>query len=112
MPRNLDRRVEVTCPIYDPDLQQEIRTFLKLQLDDNIRTRILDKDLTNAFVPSDAEKRSRAQWSIYEYLKRLSTTPRSKGDRPSEDAPNPAPGPEGKGNDDGQTQTQKPVPTG
>ncbi len=110
MPRNLDRRVEVTCPIYDPDLQQEIRTFLKLQLDDNVRTRILDKDLTNAFVPSDAEKKSRAQWSIYEYLKRLSATPRSKGDSPSEDAPKPAHGPEGKGNDAGQTQTQKPVP--
>jgi polyphosphate kinase len=72
MPRNLDRRVEVTCPIYDPDLKQELRTFLRLQLEDNVRTRILDKDLANSYVPSEADKSSRAQWSIYDYLKRLS----------------------------------------
>ncbi len=72
MPRNLDRRVEVTCPIYDPDLKQELRTFLRLQLEDNVKTRILDKDLTNSYVPSDTDKSSRAQWSIYDYLKRLS----------------------------------------
>ncbi len=72
MPRNLDRRVEVTCPIYDPDLKQELRTFLRLQFEDNVKTRILDKDLANSYVPSDADKSSRAQWSIYNYLKRLS----------------------------------------
>ncbi len=112
MPRNLDRRVEVTCPIYDPALQQEMRIFLGLQLKDNVRTRILDKDLTNAFVRSEGGHESRAQWSTYEYLKRLSATPLPKEDNPIEEAPNQSPDPKAKGKDHGQSQGQDPVQTG
>jgi polyphosphate kinase len=112
MPRNLDRRVEVTCPIYDPELQQELRTFLRLQLEDNTRARILDKDLANTPVPADTEKGSRAQWSTYAYLKKLAATPRPKDGGTSPDAAKPAKGSEPQGKEDGQKQEQKPVQTG
>lgn len=71
MPRNLDRRVEVTCPIYDLPLQQELKTFLDLQSQDNVKARILDKNLINEFVQDESGTCNRSQWSIYEYLKKL-----------------------------------------
>jgi polyphosphate kinase len=47
MSRNLDRRVEVTVPIYDPDMKKELLGFLNLQWSDNTSARILDNELTN-----------------------------------------------------------------
>jgi polyphosphate kinase len=105
MPRNLDRRVEVTCPLYDPDLQQEMRIFLGQQLKDTIKTRILDRDLTNAFVRPEGGKESRAQWSTYEFLKGLSQTPRSGDGGPkdggSKQSPEQAERRKGHGQDQG-----------
>ncbi len=72
MPRNLDRRVEVTCPVYDPELRQELKSFLDIQFRDNVKSRILDKDLVNDFVQSEDQKHIRAQWEIYQYLKNRS----------------------------------------
>ncbi len=79
MQRNLDRRVEVTCPIYDPELQQELRTFLDLQFKDCVKARVLDKDLNNTFVVPTTQKDYRAQWDIYSYLKKSSLSNRSAG---------------------------------
>lgn len=72
MQRNLDRRVEVTCPIYDPELQSELRTFLELQFKDNTKARILDRDLKNEFEPMEGKRRYRTQWDTYTYLRKLS----------------------------------------
>jgi polyphosphate kinase len=79
MQRNLDRRVEVTCPIYDPELQQELKTFLELQFKDTVKARVLDKNMNNTLVAPPAQKSCRAQWDIYSYLKRISMTKRSTG---------------------------------
>jgi len=49
MPRNFDRRVEVACPIYDSDLQQELREYFEVQWQDNVKARVLDEDLHNRF---------------------------------------------------------------
>jgi polyphosphate kinase len=48
MTRNLDRRMEVMCPIEAPHLQKQLRVLLKLQLADNTKARILDSQQTNA----------------------------------------------------------------
>jgi len=101
MPRNLDRRVEVTCPVYDPDLKEELRSFLRLQLEDNVKTRILDKDLANLRVPPGGNKRSRAQWSIYDYLKKISVPPRSRAMASSRNAQSSAPKADDGGPDHG-----------
>ena len=50
MTRNLDRRIEVSTPIYDERLQGEISAMLELQLKDNVKRRKLDKKQRNRFV--------------------------------------------------------------
>ncbi len=39
MARNLDRRAEVLCPIYNPDLKQELRDYFEIQWRDNVKAR-------------------------------------------------------------------------
>ena len=74
MPRNLDGRVEITCPIYDQRLQQELQNYLDLQWRDNIKARILNQNLDNAFRSDNLDTGVRAQFDIYEYLKEIHGT--------------------------------------
>ena len=48
MGRNLDRRIEVSVPVLDPSLKQELKDYLDLQLSDNVKSRVVDLELTNA----------------------------------------------------------------
>lgn len=50
MTRNLDRRIEVSVPIYDLQLQAEISAMLDLQLKDNVKRRKFDKKQRNRYV--------------------------------------------------------------
>jgi len=50
MTRNLDHRIEVITPILDPDIFQKIRHTIQLQLDDNVKARILDANQDNKYV--------------------------------------------------------------
>lgn len=68
MPRNLDHRVEVACPIYDEGLRREIKNFLDIQWQDNVKSRILDRNLTNTYNRNGGSQRLRAQLKIYDYL--------------------------------------------
>ncbi|HMB90446.1 MAG TPA: polyphosphate kinase 1, partial [Rhodothermales bacterium] len=68
MKRNLNRRVEVAFPIYDPALAREIRTLLDFQLNDNVRARLFDEQQTNPFVENDDEP-VRSQFATYEHFK-------------------------------------------
>jgi polyphosphate kinase len=67
MTRNLDRRVEVACPIYDKDVQREIRDMIELQLKDNVKARIINAVQDNEYVSSNGAKRIRSQVEIYTY---------------------------------------------
>lgn len=70
MGRNLDRRIEVITPIFDEDIAQEFKDILKIQLNDNVKARIQDKEESNTYVAKQAgEKAIRSQYEIYEYLK-------------------------------------------
>lgn len=71
MPRNLDHRIEVTCPVYDPDLQKELRTQIELQWADNVKARILSIDQDNRYKTSAKRKKVRSQVEFYNYLKNL-----------------------------------------
>jgi polyphosphate kinase len=68
MRRNLDRRLEVTCPIIDPELKQELHDFFEIQWNDNVKARILDQGLTNAYRSQPGEVPFSAQSGFYEYL--------------------------------------------
>ena len=69
MPRNIDRRVEITCPIYDKDIQRELRTFLEIQWSDNIKKRNRDETLFNFSKSPDSSLKIRAQEEIHKFLK-------------------------------------------
>jgi polyphosphate kinase len=47
MPRNLDHRVEVAFPIYDPEVRRQVREIIDTQLADNVKARVLKADNTN-----------------------------------------------------------------
>ncbi len=68
MARNLDERVEVTVPIFDPLLKKQILEMLDLQLKDNVKARIVDADQTNAHVQRGNRKRVNSQEDIYKML--------------------------------------------
>lgn len=69
MVRNLDNRIEVTAPIYDESIKQELKHMLKIQLQDNIKARALTADLSNKHIVN-TKKPIRAQEAFYQYLKR------------------------------------------
>ena len=81
MERNVDHRVEVACPIYDPSLKKQLRDVLDIVWQDNVKARVLDKDLRNQYRTVGGGARTRAQEAIYTYLNRLHTT------RPDNQAP-------------------------
>jgi polyphosphate kinase len=68
MIRNLDHRVEAAIPIKDKALCTELKDILHIQLQDNVKARVLDNALQNKYVPSAGKKRVRAQIETYNYL--------------------------------------------
>ena len=69
MNRNLDRRIEVSCPIYNKDVQKEIRDLIEIQLRDNTKARIINPVQDNSYVRSGESKKIRAQVELYKYYK-------------------------------------------
>lgn len=75
MVRNLDHRIEAACPIFEKNIQQELKDMLMIQLADNIKARILDNDLSNQYINPRNMKKIRSQVETYNYLfRKLSTT--------------------------------------
>ncbi len=70
MVRNLHYRVETAFPIYNPAIKEEIRDFLNIQLNDNVKARILDQEMTNAYRQTDSDLAVRSQIEVYYYTKR------------------------------------------
>ncbi|PWK79207.1 polyphosphate kinase [Mucilaginibacter oryzae] len=69
MTRNIDNRVEVGFPVYDPKLQKEIRDIIDIQLADNTKSREINSQNTNKYHKTDSPESHRAQIEIYNYLK-------------------------------------------
>ncbi len=70
MTRNLNRRVEVACPVYDENIKTELREMLQIQLRDNTKARILDPQLQNNYNNRSQDSKYRAQEDYYNYIKR------------------------------------------
>jgi polyphosphate kinase len=73
MLRNLEHRVEATCPVWDEDLKQELKEILNIQLQDNVKARWLDNELTNDYVRT-TRKKVRSQVETYNYLYKKTLT--------------------------------------
>ena len=69
MTRNLDNRVEVTCPIYDEDIKRELQDIFEIYWNDNAKARVIDLDQDNKYKTSRTKEISRAQFNIYDYHK-------------------------------------------
>jgi polyphosphate kinase len=67
MTRNLDHRIEVACPIFDPLIQKELRTIIDMQLKDNVKCRILNASQDNTYKVDDTGKKFRSQAELYKY---------------------------------------------
>jgi polyphosphate kinase len=67
MMRNLEHRVEATCPIWNEELKQELKDILNIQLQDNVKARWLDNKLSNEYVRT-TKKKIRSQVETYNYL--------------------------------------------
>jgi len=68
MPRNLDHRIEVTCPIFDKNIKSELRKVFDIQWNDNVKARIFDKAQSNHFVKPGKEK-IHSQIEVYKFVK-------------------------------------------
>lgn len=69
MMRNLNSRVEMACPIYDPDIRAELKEYFEIQFRDNVKARILDPEQLNHYRKDHAPP-CRSQEEIYTYLQR------------------------------------------
>ena len=66
MTRNIENRVEVAVPIYDPSLKKEVIDVFQIAWNDNTKARKLNGEKQNEFVVNDKEV-VRSQWNIYDY---------------------------------------------
>lgn len=67
MVRNLDHRVEAAVPVEDPELKKELIDIVNIQLQGNVKARILDNEQKNEYKRTTGKK-VHAQVEIFRYL--------------------------------------------
>ena len=68
MPRNLDNRIEVITPVYNPEIKEEMKRIVEYGLKDTMQGRIVDGRGENRFWGEDtAEEPFRSQETLYNY---------------------------------------------
>lgn len=71
MPRNLDNRIEVMTPVYNPDMQRELKLVITYALRDTMQGVIVDGAGRNLpWTTHEEEKPFRSQEALYEYYKK------------------------------------------
>ena len=71
MTRNLDGRVEVTCPIYDEDIKNELIDNFDLGWKGNVKARLHSEKEDNKYkVRKEKEPTFRAQFETYKYYQK------------------------------------------
>lgn len=66
MTRNIDKRVEVSCPIYDEDIKQELLDTFNIGWSDNVKARVFSSKQDNAYRANQLIK-VRSQFATYDY---------------------------------------------
>jgi polyphosphate kinase len=69
MSRNFEHRVEVGFPVLDEDVKSEIRDIIEFQLQDNVKSRDINKLNNNKYHKNRLNTKVRAQVQTYNYLK-------------------------------------------
>jgi polyphosphate kinase len=65
MTRNMDHRVEVASPVYDPKLQKEIKKIIELHLSDNVKARTVSFEQENIYRKTRSKKQINSQIEIF-----------------------------------------------
>lgn len=68
MTRNLDNRVEITCPIYDDDIKEELIDTFNICWRDNVKARDHASYDKNEYIRNDSADH-RSQFETYDYYK-------------------------------------------
>ena len=77
MTRNIEHRIEVTCPVFDKSIRNEIKDIFLIQWKDNVKARNIDASLSNTFVKSGKEK-LQSQTEVYNYIRKTHEKPTEK----------------------------------
>ena len=67
MTRNIDARVEVTCPIYDKDIKQDLIDTFEIGWKANVKARLHSDEFENLYRKRGDEKPFRAQQEMYKH---------------------------------------------
>jgi polyphosphate kinase len=70
MTRNIEHRIEVTCPVFDKTIKNELKQIFSIQWNDNLKARKLDAELSNNFIRK-GDKEIRSQMEVHEFLKKI-----------------------------------------
>jgi polyphosphate kinase len=68
MTRNLTHRIEVVTPILDEDHKKTILDLINIELEDNVKARIIDAEQKNEYV-RNSKTEVQSQLATYEYFK-------------------------------------------
>lgn len=71
MGRNLHRRVETIVPIYDSKVKNTIIELMTIQLNDNVKSRLLHYKKENEYYDNEESIDVRTQIDSYHYIKRI-----------------------------------------
>lgn len=77
MERNLDRRIEVACPVLNEKIKERIEKIFEIQWKGNVKSRIIDESQSNLYF-RDKNEPFASQDELYDYYKRISEI-RAKG---------------------------------
>ncbi|NNE32168.1 MAG: polyphosphate kinase 1 [Winogradskyella sp.] len=69
MTRNIDNRVEVSCPIYDKGIKKELQDIFEICWNDNVKARVINEFQDNTYRVNN-KKKIRAQFETYDYYLR------------------------------------------
>ena len=68
MPRNLDNRIEVITPVYDPDIKKDLVKVVEMGLEDTMQARIVDGTGNNSIQNAEAGNPAlRSQEELYKW---------------------------------------------
>ncbi|MFD1552138.1 polyphosphate kinase 1 [Putridiphycobacter roseus] len=70
MERNIDKRIEVTCPILDKGIQKDLKEMFDTYWADNVKSRIIDVNQKNKYYSNDNPKKINAQMEVYQNFKK------------------------------------------
>ncbi|MEO1713422.1 MAG: polyphosphate kinase 1, partial [Bacteroidota bacterium] len=70
MVRNLSYRIETAFPLYQQDIRQMIKDHIAIQLNDNVKSRVIDVAQSNQYRNAESDLAIRSQLETYYYIKR------------------------------------------